>query len=298
MNQLILGDNLATLRYLNSESVDLIYLDPPFFSNRNYEVVWGDKGEVRSFEDRFSGGIEHYIMWLKERVQEMYRVLKPTGSLFLHCDWHASHYIKVYVLDKIFGYENFRGEITWQRTNAHNDAKKKLAVLKDSIFYYTKNGEYSYKPIYLELSEDYKTNFYRNEDERGVYMSGDLTGPKINPKDPEWHGYHPKKSGRSWAVPNVLIESIAGKEAVKTLSTFEKLELLYDNGYIIFTGNGTPRVKRYLEYSKGILLGDVWTDIKNISAQSKELIGYPTQKPEKLLERIIQMASNESDVVL
>ncbi|HNL08689.1 MAG TPA: site-specific DNA-methyltransferase, partial [Chitinophagales bacterium] len=133
---------------------------------------------------------------------------------------------------------------------------------------------------------------------RGVYMSGDLTGPKINPKDPEWHGYHPKKSGRSWAVPNVLIESIAGKEAVKTLSTFEKLELLYDNGYIIFTGNGTPRVKRYLEYSKGILLGDVWTDIKNISAQSKELIGYPTQKPEKLLERIIQMASNESDVVL
>ncbi|HNL06635.1 MAG TPA: DNA methyltransferase, partial [Chitinophagales bacterium] len=103
MNQLILGDNLATLRYLNSESVDLIYLDPPFFSNRNYEVVWGDKGEVRSFEDRFSGGIEHYIMWLKERVQEMYRVLKPTGSLFLHCDWHASHYIKVYVLDKIFG---------------------------------------------------------------------------------------------------------------------------------------------------------------------------------------------------
>ena len=108
VNQLYLGDNLEILRALDSESVDLIYLDPPFFSNRTYEVIWGDKGEVRSFEDRFSGGIDHYIAWLKDRVQEMHRVLKPTGSIFLHCDWHANAYIRVNILDKIFGIGNFR----------------------------------------------------------------------------------------------------------------------------------------------------------------------------------------------
>ena len=110
MNQLLLGDNLEILKTLPSESVDLIYLDPPFFSNRNYEVIWGDAGEMRSFQDRFSGGIDHYISWLTDRVQEMYRVLKPTGSLFLHCDWHADAYIRVQILDKIFGANNFRGQ--------------------------------------------------------------------------------------------------------------------------------------------------------------------------------------------
>lgn len=100
INKLILGDNLEILRQMDAESVDLIYLDPPFFSNRNYEVIWGDKGEVRSFEDRFSGGIDHYISWLKERVMEMYRILKPTGSIFLHCDYHADAYIRVFILEK------------------------------------------------------------------------------------------------------------------------------------------------------------------------------------------------------
>ena len=128
MNKLILGDNLEILKSIESESVDLIYLDPPFFSNRNYEIIWGDKGEVRSFEDRWAGGVENYIAWLKERVSQMYRILKGTGSLFLHCDCHANAYIRVEILDKIFGYNNFRGEIVWQRHNAHNDAVKKIAV--------------------------------------------------------------------------------------------------------------------------------------------------------------------------
>ena len=102
MNQLILGDNLEALKHLEADSIDLIYLDPPFFSNRNYEVIWGDEGEVRSFKDRWSGGMAHYIAWLKDRVAEMHRILKPTGSLFLHCDWHADAYIRVDILDKIF----------------------------------------------------------------------------------------------------------------------------------------------------------------------------------------------------
>ena len=115
VNRLILGDNLEIMKSMESEYVDLIYLDPPFFSNRNYEVIWGDKGEIRSFQDRWSGGISHYVDWLKERVEEMYRILKPTGSIFLHCDWHANAYIRVQILDRIFGEKNFRNEIIWKR---------------------------------------------------------------------------------------------------------------------------------------------------------------------------------------
>ena len=144
VNKLILGDNLEILKTVESETVDLIYLDPPFFSNRNYEVIWGDEGEVRSFQDRWAGGIDHYIGWLRERVVEMHRILKPTGSIFLHCDWHADAYIRVEISDKIFGMENFRGDIVWQRHNAHNDAKKKLAVLTDTIWYYTKSEKCTY----------------------------------------------------------------------------------------------------------------------------------------------------------
>ena len=111
VNKLILGDNLEILKTIESETIDLIYLDPPFFSNRNYEVIWGDAGEVRSFQDRWAGGVDHYIAWLSERVKQMYRILKPTGSIFLHCDWHANAYIRVFILDKIFGENNY-GSIT------------------------------------------------------------------------------------------------------------------------------------------------------------------------------------------
>ena len=144
MNELILGDNLDIMQKMQDDSIDLIYLDPPFFSNRNYEVIWGDKGEIRSFEDRWSGGIDHYIAWLKIRVSEMHRLLKPTGAIFLHCDWHADAYIRVIILDKIFGEQNFRNHITWQRTNAHNDAKKKMPNLCDTIFYYSKSDLHKY----------------------------------------------------------------------------------------------------------------------------------------------------------
>ena len=159
MNQLILGDNLEILKSLESNGIDLIYLDPPFFSNHNYEVIWGDKGEIRSFQDRWSGGIDHYLAWLKDRVVEMHRVLKPTGALFLHCDWHANAEIKVFILNKIFGEANFRGEIIWQRHNAHNDAKKKLAVLKDTLWYYSKSEKVTYHPVYVAYDKKYLSDF-------------------------------------------------------------------------------------------------------------------------------------------
>jgi len=149
MNQLILGDCLEVMRKMESESIDLIYLDPPFFSNRNYEVIWGDKGEIRSFEDRWSGGMDHYISWLKERVIEMYRLLKPTGSIYLHCDWHADAYIRVLILDKIFGENNFRSHIIWERTfnsgSSKSIIKNKYPANTDSIYYFTKSNDFSFK---------------------------------------------------------------------------------------------------------------------------------------------------------
>jgi len=299
-NRLILGDNLDVMKTLDIGSVDLIYLDPPFFSNRNYEIIWGDEGETRSFKDRWSGGIDKYIVWLKERVELMYRLLKKTGSLFLHCDWHADAYIRVRILDKIFGEENFRGDIVWQRTNAHNKTANKLAPLTDTIWYYSKSDKNTYNPIYDSLSDDYKGSFYRFKDEKGIYRLSDLTGSGIRHGESgqEWKGYNPTARNRHWAIPAKPIENIVGTEATNTLSTVEKLELLLENNLIEFTKNGTPSFKRYLDTSKGNLIGSIWTDIKNVQSQSSERIGYPTQKPEALMDRIIKMASNEGDLVL
>jgi DNA modification methylase len=289
VNRLILGDNLETLKTLESESVDLIYLDPPFFSNRNYEVIWGDAGEVRSFQDRWAGGIDHYIAWLKERVTEMHRVLKPAGSIFLHCDWHANAYIRVDILDKIFGMDNFHGEIIWQRHNSHNDAKNKLAVLTDTIWYYTKSDTCIYNPIYGSLDEKYTDSFYKYDDGdgKGLYRLGDMASPNPRPNMMyEWQGFpYPAKG---WRYEK------------------ETMQKLHDEGNIYYPADSEgnydyskrPALKRYLNEQKGQLLGNIWTDIQNVQSQSSERIGYPTQKPEALLERIIKMASNEGDVVL
>ncbi len=288
MNQLILGDCLEVMQKMDSESVDLIYLDPPFFSNRNYEVIWGDKGEVRSFEDRWSGGIDHYIGWLKERVAEMHRLLKPTGSIYLHCDWHANSHIRVYILDKIFGENNFRGEIIWQRTNAHGDAKYKLAVLTDTIWYYSKTNKCIYNPIYIEHSEKYREGFYKYDDNdgRGLYRLNDMSSPNPRPNMMyEWRGFDFPVKG--WRYQK------------------ETMQKLHDEGRINYPQkkdgsldfSKRPSMKRYLNEQKGALLGNIWTDISNVQAVSKERIGYPTQKPEALLNRIIRMSSNEGDVV-
>ena len=283
MNQLILGDNLEILRKMDSESVDLIYLDPPFFSNRNYEVIWGDKGEIRSFDDRFSGGIDHYIAWLKERVQEMHRILKPTGSIFLHCDDHAEAYIRVFILDKIFGLDNFKGKITWKRSSAHNDTKqgrKLLGMIADTIWYYSKSKEYTFKTLYTPYEQKYIEQFYKYQDENGRrYTLSDLTGPggasKGNPQ------YEFLGVTRYWQFSQ------------------ENMLKLHEKGLIVQNKPGNvPRRKRYLDESPGIALQNIWTDISAVQSQSKERIGYPTQKPEKLLERIIELASNEGDIVL
>jgi len=157
---------------LPDKSVDLIYLDPPFFSNRNYEVIWGDEAEVRSFEDRWDGGIQHYINWMNDRMVELHRILKDTGSLYLHCDWHASHYLKV-MLDGIFGPANFANEIVWRRTGAHNKSGR-YGPIHDTILFYKKGPNATWtnprrpymrghvEDYFVEVEDGWRTNYYGN----------------------------------------------------------------------------------------------------------------------------------------
>ncbi|MDR2533589.1 MAG: site-specific DNA-methyltransferase [Tannerellaceae bacterium] len=162
---------------MEGEAVDLIYLDPPFFSNRNYEVIWGDDGEVRSFQDRWSGGIDHYIAWLKERVEQMHRILKPTGSIFLHCDWHADAYIRVHILDRLFGMGNFRNAIIWQRTKNPKGSqfgKRNLGIATDTIFWYSKTEHYVFNETAVreQLQNGELAKKYPDFDDKGRYCPG------------------------------------------------------------------------------------------------------------------------------
>jgi DNA modification methylase len=220
INKLILGDNLESLKELPDESIDLIYLDPPFFSNQNHEVIWGDEGEIRSYQDRWAGGIDHYIGWLYERVEQMHRVLKQNGSMYLHCDWHADAYIRAFVLDKIFGEKNFLNEIVW-RYSSGCASKKIYSRNHDIIYFYVKSKNYTFNP-----------------------------------------------------------------DEIKVQRTGEVLRRIQ---------SGTPNATRATTLEK--LPEDIF-EIQYINAMAKERIGYPTQKPEALLERIIKASSNKGDVVL
>ncbi|MDR1269062.1 MAG: site-specific DNA-methyltransferase [Planctomycetaceae bacterium] len=237
INKIILGDNLDIMRRLEEESIDFIYLDPPFFSNKNYEIIWGDEGEIRSFKDRWAGGIDHYITWLKERVEQMYRLLKPTGSLFLHCDWHADAYIRVFILDKIFGEKNFINQIIWHY-NTGGKGKKSFLRKHDTIFFYAKSKKYVFNQDLVKIPRTAGTAHLRHgTDENGREYYEDFS---------------PRKSGKQY--------------------------------------------RWYLD--EGLTPMDVWLDIQAINPSARERIGYPTQKPEALMERIIQCASNEGDLVL
>jgi len=215
------GDNLEMLKEVPDESVDLIYVDPPFNSNRNYEVFWGDTGEKRAFDDRF-GDADAYIAYMRPRVVEMYRVLKKTGSFYYHCDWHASHYVKI-MLDQVFGFNHFQNEIIWHYTGGGR-SKSYFSRKHDSIFLYAKSDSYTFNVDAIRVP--YK----------------------------ETSGY--AQSG---------ITSAAGK--------------------------------KYMPNPLGTPMDDVW-DIPIINPLSKERLGYPTQKPLVLLERILNASSNPGDVVL
>jgi len=323
MNTLFYGDNLDILRqYIKDESVDLIYLDPPFNSNRNYNVLFRDESGVESdaqitaFVDTWhwnekaeeaydwlvTEGPGHvgemigalrgfigtnqmmaYLVMMAIRLVELHRVLKPTGSLYLHCDPTASHYLKV-VLDTIFGVDQFRNEIVWKRTSAHSDTKQGNVVhmgrIHDVIFFYTKTIGAVRVELYQPYSAEYVRQFYRHQDPDGRrYRLGDITGPggasKGNPH------YEFLGVTRYWRYSR------------------ERMQELYEQGRIIQSRPGSvPAYKRYLDEMPGIPLQDFWDDLPPIGAQATERLGYPTQKPLSLLERIIATSSNPGDVVL
>jgi len=285
-NTIYCGDCKEVMAKFPSESVDLIYADPPFFSNRHYEVIWKDGAEIRSFGDRWKGGIENYVLWMKERLEHCYRVLKKTGSMYLHCDSHASHHLKV-EMDRIFGENHFQNEIVWKRSDAHSDARqgaKHYGRVTDSILFYTKSDEYTFNTIYVPLPETTQEKWYRHiEPKTGRrYNLDNLTASKAGGDTSyEFQGVRPSQ-GRYWAY------------------TREKMQKMWNEGRIVKTRTGKLYYKRYLDESKGVPLQNLWTDISMLRgfSASKEHLGYPTQKPEALLDRIIRASSNSMDIVL
>jgi len=338
MNRLFYGDNLAVLReHIGNESIDLIYLDPPFNSNAGYNVLFksasgaGADASIEAFDDTWTWGeasqhalmdiasgtnrplqvmmnamhsaigenpLMAYLAMMAVRLVELHRVLKPTGSLYLHCDPTASHYLKL-VLDAVFGAEQFLNEITWKRTFAHGSARR-FGPVHDTIFFYSKNGHNRWQDLKIGHDDTYVTKHFRAVDEatgerfQAISLTG--AGTRKGESGQPWRNVDPTIVGRHWAIPR----GILAKEGLEATSTREALDALDKAGRIYWPAKegGTPRLKWFVSDLEGARLGDVWTDIPPISAQAKERLGYPTQKPRALLERIIAASSNPGDVVL
>jgi len=322
-NTLYYGDNLFILReHIPSESIDLVYLDPPFNSSRNYNVLFKDEhgteseAQITAFEDTWHWNLaaetaysellteapDHvtkmveslrdfigtnqmmaYLVMMTVRLIELHRVLKPTGSIYLHCDPTASHYLKI-ILDTIFEAQNFLSEIIWKRTSAHSSANRPGAV-HDILLFYSKSSRYTWNKIYQPYDEEYIETFFEHVDPDGRrWRRSDLTGAGISRGESgkPWRGIDVTAKGRHWAfVPT-------------------ELDRLDAQGRIHWPqkSDGMPRLKQYLEDMPGVPLQDVWTDIPPMHNLSAERLGYPTQKPLALLERIIQTSSNPGDIVL
>ena len=324
------------MRGMADESIDLIYLDPPFNSKHDYAAPIGSKAAGAAFKDTWTlddidvawwgeiadtnpslykvleatretagKSMMSYLIYMAVRIMEMHRIMKDTGSLYLHCDPTASHYLKT-VLDSVFGIENFLADITWRRTFAHND--KMFGAIHDHILYYSKDGCCTKNIDAVKIPMTTKTNpEYSKEDEHGPYRGIVLTGPRIASGESgrPWRGYDPAQSGRCWSVPRTgkyaeWIEKkfIPGYRSIDNIH--KRLDLLDECGLILWPKKqgGVPSLKRYMTKDSGTLPGDVWTDVNPVSSGAKERLGYPTQKPLALLERIIKASSNEGDTVL
>jgi site-specific DNA-methyltransferase (adenine-specific)/adenine-specific DNA-methyltransferase len=297
-NKLIWGDNKLILSSLKSGALrqqieeagglKLIYIDPPFDVGADFSMDIEIGGETFhkepnlleqiAYRDTWGRGADSFIAMLYERVILMRDLLAPDGSIYMHCDPRVSAYVRL-VLHEVFGSHNFQNEIVWKRQSAHSDAKR-YGPIHDTIFFFTRGESFSWSPQYEPLGAEYISAFFTNVDEQGRRFSrGDLTAPGPRPNlEYEWRGYFPPR-GRCWAVPK------------------EKMDQYFAAGRIFFPAKGIPRLVRYPEDSPGVALQDMWTDVRIIHNQSTERVGYPTQKPEALLERVINASSNEGDLV-
>lgn len=347
-NHLYYGDNLSVLREsIATESVDLIYLDPPFNSNASYNVLFkspegaSSPAQIEAFDDTWhwndsaesafadvlrspnaaaatmlramrgflgENDMMAYLAMMAARLIELHRVLKPTGSLYLHCDPTASHYLKI-LLDAVFGKENYRTEISWRRTAGHNDARQGRQIygnVRDIIFYYTKSDHWQWNWQYSPYSAEYIDNFYKHKDSNGrLYQLDNLTAAKAG-GDTKYQWWAKRPLNGEWSTDRDD-EHLTPKEGWEYksnlpysgriwISNKEKMLALDADGRIGYTKTGTPRYKRFLDEMPGVPVQNDWSDITQ--AGNKERLGYPTQKPVALLERILNASSNPGDVVL
>ena len=314
------ADNLPVLQAMQDESVDLIYLDPPFNSNRDYAapITLGNprtgkrEQHIAEFKDTWtftdadaewlyvlraehpaihsliesvkrthSFSMAGYLCMMGVRILEMHRILKATGSIYLHCDPTASHYLK-FLMDAVFKSANFKSEITWKRTSSHNDVKRNYGALGDSLLFYAKNAKFTFHTQYKPYSEEHIKKIYNRIDASGRrYSTADLRSPAPRPNlTYDYKGYKPHPNG--WTV------------------SLERMEQLDVEGRLHFPSrkNGRIRVKKFLDEMPGVPVGNIWDDIKPVSSHARERRDYPTQKPLVLLERIIKTSTNEGDLVL
>lgn len=338
-NTLYYGDCLDIMADFPEKSVDLIYLDPPFNSDRKYNSIFKNSGlridpQIKAFDDvwlwddkseerverlknaianpaskviaGFEGFIPQskmlsYTSYMAERLFVMHGILKDTGSIYLHCDPYASHYLKL-IMDAIFGIDNYLNEIVWQRTKSH--ISNQYGRIHDTILFYRKGEPHVWNPIHTEYDPAYIEKYYKEEDSRGLYQPITLTGSDVTQHGESgkpWRGINPSDVGRHWAAPRreAWPECVEPPENYESLSVHEKLEVLDENDLIHWpkTERGkVPRFKRYLSVSEGRRTQDLITDIENVG--KTEDLGYPTQKPLALLERLINASSNEDYLVL
>lgn len=328
---LFTGDNLDVMRGMNSETVDLVYLDPPFNSQRDYAAPIGSQAAGAEFTDTWTlddvkqewtealeaenpalwhtiigagyaagDSMQAYLAYMSIRLIEIHRVLKPTGSVYLHCDPHASHYLKQ-LLDCVFGQRNFRNEIVWKRTSTKSLGTKRYARDSDRILYYSKSSKFVWNQQYQPHDPEYVKKSYRYEDEVGVYRLQPLTGGKAGgPLAYEpFNGVLPSK-GRAWAPPQRDKFPIEAAERLpdeyEELDVLAKCSALDDADLIYWSKNGIPNYKSYLDIKRGNPASDIITYIP--PAAGDEATGYPTQKPLALVKTLIEASSSQSDIVL
>lgn len=359
LNHLYYGDNLTIMQRMPMHSVDLIYLDPPFNSKQNYNLIYKtmtglpvpdqaeafcDTWEMDAHKEEVANqmpllmrqhGVESYyvdfwrlwinalrhtqphllayLIYMVQRLLHMKSILRPSGSIYLHCDPTASHYIKV-MMDGIFNHKNFRNEIIWRRTNAHNKLTKQYGPIHDVILFYSASENFYFNPGFTPYTKAYIEDRFTHTDAHGRYQTNYLTGPgeRRGESGQEWRGFNPTVNGRHWAIPKSLRKFLPNDG--KGMGTMECLNSLYEQGFIVFPKKegGQPMYKQYVgpgvpyqdvwayqPNTKGVLMGDdvcIDEDVKYLENEDERL-GYPTQKPIGLLKRIIHTSSRKGDVV-